>query len=99
MIDQEIAELDGWSQFEFDDESTKETQAEIEEKGKALATKYHQLYKQNPIGKEILAHMIRTTLMRATVLPQSTQFEAGIREGRADMVRQILQQIEIAERN
>ncbi len=95
----EIVGLNGWSSLDFDDDDIKKTQDNQQELCLAIASKYHQVFKQNSIGREILNEMIKVTIMRATVHPNDSQFAVGIREGRADMVRQILQQIEIAERN
>ena len=94
----DLVAIDGWDSLEFDDETTKKLSAENLELAKAEASKYHQIFKQNPIGVEILERMIQTTIMQPTLHPNDTQFQAGIREGRCDIVRQIIQQIKIAER-
>ncbi len=97
-IDQELTEIRGWDSLEFDDEAIKTLQGEQLEKAMAEASKYHQVFKQNSLGKQVLEDMIRVTILRPTIYPNDSQFQAGIREGRCDIVRQILQQIEIAER-
>lgn len=58
------------------------------------------LYKQTfntESGRKVLAIMMSSTIMQPTVMPSASQFEAGIREGRADIVRGIMRQIELAE--
>ena len=50
------------------------------------------------VGQALLEHMIVTFLCRPIVRPADTQFEAGIRQGQADVVMQILSNIEIARR-
>lgn len=47
-------------------------------------------------GERVLDRLVMATLMQPIVKPHYTQFEAGIREGKADLVRQILAQIEFA---
>lgn len=62
-----------------------------------FAALYVQAFEHNPAGAKLLDYWIKTTIMRPTVLGRS-HAEDGIREGRADFVRGILQQIEIAKR-
>ena len=62
-----------------------------------IASLFHQTYVQNDAGALVLNIMIQKYLLKPTVTPNATQFDAGIREGRADIVRQILLNIEIAE--
>lgn len=92
-----IEEVDGWEAMDLDGDRIKETQATQIKQARSIASRYHRVFAQNEDGKQVLQDMIQKTILRATVQPNSTQFEAGIREGRADMVRQILQNIEIAE--
>jgi hypothetical protein len=94
----EIVELQGWATLEIDDEGIRQTQEEQAEKAREIASLFHRVFKQNADGKRLLNLMMEATLLRPTVLPDSTEFDAGIREGRCDMVRQILQNIELAER-
>jgi hypothetical protein len=49
-------------------------------------------------GQEFLQHLVRTFVARPIVHPADTQFAAGIRQGQADVVLQILQNLEIAKR-
>ncbi len=50
----------------------------------------HQVFKQNPKGKKLLALWKETLISVPTVTPNSTQFEAGIAEGKKAVVREIL---------
>ena len=93
-----ITKMEGWSTLEIDDEGIKKTQENQKAEAKAIASRIHRVFVQNDDGAKVLEDLIAMTLLRATVTPQATQFEAGINEGRADIVRQILQNIEIAER-
>lgn len=51
-----------------------------------------------PSGQALLTWLVATFIARPTVHPNDTQFAAGIREGQADVVRQLLTNIEIARR-
>lgn len=50
----------------------------------------HQVFEQNPQGKELLALWKDTLISVPTVTPNSTQFEAGIAEGKKTVVREII---------
>jgi len=63
---------------------------------RSIATNFRECF-STEAGKFVLDRLINITILRPTVTPESTQFDAGIREGRADLVRQILQQVEFAE--
>lgn len=45
-------------------------------------------------GKKLLKWMVQQTVLRPTVTATSTSFQAGIREGQNDLVRQLLAMIE-----
>jgi hypothetical protein len=47
-------------------------------------------------GQALMQHLIRTFLCRAIVRPGEDAFAQGIREGQANVIRQILAQIEFA---
>ena len=89
--------MEGWEQFNIDEEEIAKLNAENQEKARAFATKFHQVFVQNPIGAELLGIMTNAFVMTPIVTPDSTQFEAGIKAGRADVVHQILKNIKIAE--
>ena len=93
-----VTKMEGWATLEIDDEGIKKTQENQKAEGKAIASRIHRVFVQNEDGAKVLQDMVAMTLLRPTVMPQSTQFEAGINEGRCDLVREILQNIEIAER-
>lgn len=92
-----LKSLDGWDSLEIEGDKLEAIRKEQEAEGRNLASLFHQAFVQNPAGQRVLEVMIKQTLMRPTVKPASSQFEAGIREGRADLVRQILLNLEIAE--
>lgn len=57
----------------------------------------HRLFKQDPDGAALLQDLVDGTIMKPIVQAGDSQFAAGIREGRAQVVRQILEQIKLAE--
>jgi len=50
----------------------------------------HQVFQQNPQGKELLSLWKESLISVPTVTPNSTQFEAGIAEGKKTVVREII---------
>ena len=60
-----------------------------------LANEFHSAFRRGS-GKYILEHLVNTYLTKPIVRPNDDAFAQGIREGRADVVRQILQQIEFS---
>lgn len=49
----------------------------------------HQVFEQNPQGKELLTIWKETLIMNPTVTPNSTAFQAGIAEGNKEFIRNI----------
>lgn len=91
-VEDDILKTEGWESLDFDT-------SHLDEKQRQKAVEFASLYRkvfESPAGKKILRHMIRVTVLQPTVTSDSPQFAAGIREGRADIVRGILQQIELA---
>lgn len=90
LINDMVGDVRGWQGLS-DLNNEKQKQAMLE-----VADLYRRVF-STADGKKILAILIHGTVMQPTVTPSSTQFEAGIREGRADIVRGILKQIELAQ--
>lgn len=59
----------------------------------------HQVFEQNPHGKELLAIWKEALIMNPTVTPSSTQFQAGIAEGNKEFIRNIYLTIQKIESN
>lgn len=90
-----VRQLEGWSSLDLEGEPIQELKAEQQAEAREIASLFYQCFTTDA-GKVVLDRLITITIMRPTVKPHSTQFEAGISEGRADIVRQILQQLELA---
>lgn len=91
-----LLEQSGWDALEIDDEAQARARFAQASEAREIATRFHECFRTDS-GQYVLRRLVEITIMRPTVTPQSTQFEAGIKEGRADLVRQILAQIELAE--
>lgn len=64
----------------------------------ARAKFIHRVFKQDQEGQQMLDDMVNATIRSAVVHPGDSQFAAGIREGRASIVRMLLDQIDYAEK-
>lgn len=89
----DLLKRSGWSPL--DAESMKGLTEERRAAALELASCYRRVFESDD-GKRILELMVRATILQPTVHPTATQFEAGIREGRCDLVRGILRQMELA---
>ena len=65
------------------------------QKALELAGQIHQAFKEGS-GKYVLEYLVSSFLTKPIVRPGEDAFAQGIREGRADVVRQILQNIEFS---
>ncbi len=63
----------------------------------AICKMTHDTFATEP-GQRLLQHLVTTFVARPIVHPNDTQFAAGIRQGQAEVVLQILQQVELAKR-
>jgi hypothetical protein len=92
----EVGDLNGWDVLDLDNQAYKNLQRVSEEEAAAMTAAFHACFTA-PAGKKVLDRLIAMTLISPTIHPNDTQFQAGIREGRADLVRQILREIARAE--
>ena len=86
-----VFELEGWESLDAGKALDNEQATEAARIARMIANTFN-----TQEGQECLKHLIKITLLRPTVTDNATQFQAGIREGRADLVRQIMSQIEVA---
>ena len=85
---------DGWTPHEGLE--PRELSAIEQHRALEFSRLYNQVFSVGA-GRVLLEHWIQTTIMRPTVQGRS-HAEDGIREGRADFVRGILAQMEMARR-
>ena len=68
---------------------------EKDQKGIELAKEIHNTFRSGS-GKYVLEFLVNKFLTKPIVVPGDDAFAQGIREGRADVVRQIMANIELA---
>ena len=95
IVARRLAAAEGWQSLAGvpDKDATREQWAAFF----TIAKMVHDTFTTEP-GQKLLQQLVTTYLVRPIVHPNDTQFAAGIRQGQADVVLQILQQIELAKR-
>lgn len=89
LADEYMVKAEGWSQFEqAENDSPADERLE-------LSHKIAKLFNSKP-GKEVLDIMVRQYLLSDIVQAHSTQFGAGIKQGQANVIKNILAHIEIS---
>ena len=83
----------------LDPEAVARTQAQNEQMWNELNQLIHQVFEQNPQGKELLKIWKEALIMTATVTPSSTAHQCGIEEGKKEFTRNILLIIKSVEAN
>jgi len=72
-----------------DPQSIADSQAKNKQMWNELEQLIHQVFEQNPQGKQLLSIWKEALIMSPTVTPNSTQFQAGIAEGNKEFIRNI----------
>lgn len=85
-----------WDSLDIEGEEIKKLKAESEKKAREIASRFYGCFNTED-GEFVLNRLKEITLDRPVLNANSTQFGAGIREGQNMIVRQILDQIAIAE--
>lgn len=85
-----------WDTLDLESEDNRKAQAENEAKAREIAGRFHECFRTDA-GQFVLARLRAVTLDKPVLNAGSSQFGAGIREGQNSIVRQILEQIELAE--
>ena len=86
-----IEDFNGW-----DNDTNRHNQTDNEKKAKEIATQFRLAFHDSESGRFVLEHLVKTFVKRQIVRPNDTQFEAGIRQGQANIVIDILAQIDYA---
>lgn len=73
-----------------DPEELQRKQHEEQTRGQKLDYLIHRTFAQTESGKELLELWKDSLIMRPCVTPNSTQFQAGIEEGKKEIIRNIL---------
>jgi len=85
-----------WDSLDIDGEAVQQLKAESEKKARDIAGRFYGCFSTDD-GQFVINRLKEITIDRPVLNPNSTQFGAGIREGQNAIVRQILDQIAIAE--
>lgn len=93
MKPSKVMALKGWESLDLSGDRSREQNAEI---ANEIASMYYQTFSTDA-GQRVLEMMVQTFLTRPAARPGDDVLAVGIREGRADVVRQILQEMERAE--
>ena len=86
---EQLAAAEGWSQFDVPEKDI------ANQDRLNFSHKVAKVFSETE-GKEVLTALISRYLLCDIVTPSDTQFSAGIKQGRADVVKQILAHIEIS---
>lgn len=85
-----------WDLLDLEGEEIEKAKAENEAKAREIASRFHECFRTDA-GQYVLARLRSVTLDKPVLNANSSQFGAGIREGQNSIVRQILEQIDLAE--
>ena len=91
LREEEIFEQNGFDAIKgFADQTDVDLNAaKLEEEHNKLDYLIHQVFEQNPLGKELLTIWKEALIMKPTVTPHSTQFQVGIEEGKKEFIRKV----------
>ncbi|MEO1940243.1 MAG: hypothetical protein ABGX60_00045 [Candidatus Thioglobus sp.] len=84
-----------WGALDLEGDHLTKMRADNEAKAQEIASQFFQCFNSDA-GKLVLNRLKDITINRPVLYANSTQFSAGIREGQNQIVRQILEQIKIA---
>lgn len=95
-VTREILNLNTWEALDFDHPAHRELQARERDRALETASLFKEAFGTDA-GKRVLAILVEQTLARKVANDDSTMIAVGKREGQNDIVRQILQNIQLAE--
>ena len=85
-----------WDNLDLNGEAIQKTREENEKKAREIASHFFRCFSTDD-GQYVLNRLKEITIDRPVLNANSTQFGAGMREGQNMIVRQILDQMKIAE--
>lgn len=88
--------VNDWDSLDIEGEEIQKQKAENEKKARDIASRFYGCFSTED-GQFVLQRLKEITIDRPVLNANSTQFGAGMREGQNTLVRQILEQIAIAE--
>jgi len=84
-----------WDKLDLDGKEIQKAREENEAKSNEIAGQFHECFSTDA-GQYVLNRLKSITIDKPVLNPNSTQFGAGIREGQNNIVRQILDQLALA---
>jgi hypothetical protein len=92
-----VAESSSWDKLDLDGKEIQKARKENEAKSREIAGQFQQCFNTDS-GKYVLDRLKSITIDKPVLNPNSTQFSAGIREGQNNIVRQIIDQLSLADK-
>ena len=86
-----------WDKLDLDGKEIQKARKENEAKSREIAGQFQQCFNTDS-GKYVLDRLKSITIDKPVLNPNSTQFSAGIREGQNNIVRQIIDQLSLADK-
>lgn len=84
-----------WDKLDLDGKEIQKAREENEAKSNEIAGQFQECFSTDA-GQYVLNRLKSITIDKPVLNPNSTQFGAGIREGQNNIVRQILDQLALA---
>jgi len=85
-----------WDSLDLDGKAIKKAKRDNDTKAREIASRFYECFSSDA-GSFVLERLKEITINRSVLNANSTQFGAGIREGQNMLVRQILDQLVLAQ--
>ena len=86
-----------WDKLDLDGKEIQKAREENEAKSHEIAGQFQECFSTDA-GQYVLDRLKSITIDKPVLNPNSTQFSAGIREGQNNIVRQIIDQLSLADK-
>jgi len=86
-----------WDKLDLDGKEIQKARKENEAKSHEIAGQFQECFSTDA-GQYVLDRLKSITIDKPVLNPNSTQFGAGIREGQNNIVRQIIDQLSLADK-
>ena len=86
-----------WDKLDLDGKEIQKTREENQAKSNEIAGQFQECFSTDA-GQYVLDRLKSITIDKPVLNPNSTQFGAGIREGQNNIVRQIIDQLSLADK-
>ena len=86
-----------WDKLDLDGKEIQKTKEENQAKSNEIAGQFQECFSTDA-GQYVLNRLKSITIDKPVLNPNSTQFGAGLREGQNNIVRQIMDQLSLADK-